>query len=61
MAEKFIKIFEVNEKGISSTRMVQKEELENLRGKIVILNSEQSEIAQKLNIKDKGVYGARFR
>ncbi len=61
MAEKFVKIFELNEKGIGSTRLVPKEELENLRGKIVVLNPEQSEIAQKLSIKGKGVYGARFR
>lgn len=61
MAERFVKLFEVNEKGISSTKLVNKEESENLRGKIVILNPEQSEIAQKLEIKDKGVYGARFR
>ncbi len=61
MAERFVKLFEVNEKGISSSRLVSKEDAENLRGKLVILNPEQSEIAQKLEIKEKGVYGARFR
>ena len=61
MAERFVKIFDLNEKGIGSSRLVPKEELENLRGKIVVLNPEQSEIAQKLSIKSKGVYGARFR
>lgn len=61
MAEKFIKIFEVNEKGISGVKMVQKDELENLRSKIIILNAEESEIAKRLGIKEKGVYGSRFR
>lgn len=60
MADKFVKIFEVNEKGISVSRLVSKEEMDNLRGKIVVLN-EESEIAKKLDIKHKGVYGARFR
>ncbi|MDO8508568.1 MAG: hypothetical protein Q7S27_02690 [Nanoarchaeota archaeon] len=61
MAERFVKMFEVNEKGISGTRLVNKEDSENLRGKIVILRPEDSEIAKRLDIKDKGVYGARFR
>jgi len=61
MAERFAKLFEIGEKGIDSTRLVGKEEADNLRGKIVVLNPEQSEIAQKLGINNKGVYGARFR
>jgi len=61
MADKIVKIFELNEKGISSSKLVPKEELENLRGKIVVINPEESEIAKKLNIKERGVYGARFR
>jgi len=61
MAEKFVKVFELNESGIGNTKLVPKEEFENLRGKIVILNPEQSEIAKNLAIKEKGVYGARFR
>lgn len=61
MAEKFVKIFELTEKGIGSSKIVGKEELENLRGKIVIINPQESEIAKKLEIKEKGVYGARFK
>ena len=61
MAERFVKLFDITEKGISSTRLVGKEDADNLRGKIVVLNPEQSEIAQKLGINSKGVYGARFR
>jgi len=61
MTEKFIKLFEIEEKGISSTKLLNKEESENLRGKIIILKPEESEIAKKLEIKTKGVYGAKFR
>jgi len=61
MVERFVKIFEVTEKGINSNKLVPKEEMENLRGKIVVIDPEQSEIAKKLDIKEKGVYGARFR
>ncbi len=60
MTEKIVKTAEVSEEGITSLK-IPKEILENLRGRIVILNPEQSEIAQKLNIKEKGVYGTRFR
>ena len=62
MAEdRFVKIFEITEKGISNTKNVSKEELENLKGKIVILKPEESEIAKNIGIKEKGVYGVRFR
>ena len=59
--EKIVKILDITEEGIATVRKVSKEELENLRGKIIILNPEQSEIAKYLGIKEKGVYGARFR
>ena len=59
--EKVVKIFDVSEKGIGKEKRVSKEEAENLRGKIIILNPEQSEIAKNLGIKEKGVYGTRFR
>ncbi len=59
--DKIVKIFDINEKGISGTKLVPKDELENLRGKIVVINPEESEIAKKLSIKEKGVYGARFK
>lgn len=61
MVERFVKIFEITEKGIGSNKLVSKEEMENLRGKIAVIDPEQSEIAKNLNIKEKGVYGARFR
>tara|TARA_Y100000034_G_scaffold135998_1_gene210195 strand:+ start:2879 stop:3049 length:171 start_codon:yes stop_codon:yes gene_type:complete len=34
---------------------------ENLRGKVIIINPEESEIAENLEIKEKGVYGVKFR
>jgi RNA polymerase subunit RPABC4/transcription elongation factor Spt4 len=61
MANRFVKIFEVGEKSISTTKLVSKEDLEKLRGKIIIINPEGSLIAEKLEIKEKGVFGAKFR
>jgi RNA polymerase subunit RPABC4/transcription elongation factor Spt4 len=60
MAEKIVKIGEITVEGIKSIG-VSKDTLENLRGKIAILKPEDSEIAKQLGIKEKGVYGARFR
>ncbi len=54
-------MFEVTGEGLSTSKLVNKEEAESLRGKIVILNPEESEIAKNLGIKGKGVYGARFK
>ena len=48
-------------KELDGKQVATKEETESLRGKIVILNPEQSEIAQRLEIKEKGVYGVKFR
>jgi len=59
--EKVVKMFDVNENGISSEKKLSKEESESLRGKMVVLKPEDSEIAKNLGIKEKGVYGARFR
>ena len=58
--ERIVKIAEITAEGMGSTK-VPKDVLENLRGKIVIINPEKSEIAKHLDIKEKGVYGARFR
>lgn len=38
-----------------------KEATEGFKGKIVVLNPEKSELAQKLNIKDKGNYAIKTR
>lgn len=51
-----IKVSEVDGKKVAT-----KEESEGLRGKLVILNPEKSEPAISLGIKEKGVYGIKFR
>jgi len=38
-----------------------KESTENFKGRIILLNSEKSEIAQKLNLKDKGNFAIKTR
>ncbi len=38
-----------------------KESTEGFKGKIIILNPEKSEIAQKLNIKNKGAFAIKTR
>jgi|TARA_B100001971_G_C17999834_1_gene436705 DNA-directed RNA polymerase subunit E" len=38
-----------------------KESTENFKGKIIVLNPEKSEIAQKLNIKQKGNFAIKAR
>ncbi len=38
-----------------------KEETENFKGRVHIINPEKSEIAQKLNLKEKGEYAIKTR
>lgn len=38
-----------------------KETTEGFKGKIIVLNPEKSELAQKLNIKEKGNYAIKIR
>ena len=61
MSDRFVKVFNLTEKGIGSEKLASKEEMEGLRGKFVFINPEESEIAKKLDIKEKGVFGAKFR
>jgi DNA-directed RNA polymerase subunit E" len=35
--------------------------VENWKGKIIVLNSEKSEIAKKINLKQKGTYALKIR
>ncbi len=56
MVEKTGKIEELDGK-----KVAKKEEVEKLRGKVIVLRPEESEIAKHLDIKEKGVYGIRFR
>ena len=48
-------------KELDGKQIATKEETESLRGKIIILNPEESEIAKRLDIKEKGVYGVKVR
>lgn len=53
---KIVKIKEVDGK-----QVLKKSEMEGLRGSIGILDTENSEIAKRLDIKDKGFFGAKSR
>jgi RNA polymerase subunit RPABC4/transcription elongation factor Spt4 len=54
--EKVVKISELDGKSL-----VDRETIKSLRGRFFILKPEESEIAKNLEIKEKGVFGARFR
>ena len=46
---------------LDGKKILTKAETETLRGKVVILDTKESEVANKLDIKEKGVYGIKFR
>ena len=48
-------------KDLNGKNLVGKEEIASLRGRIVVLNPEESEIAKNLGIEEKGIFGARFK
>ena len=58
--DKIIEMAEITQEGIGSNK-VGKDVLEKLRGRIIILNPEESEIANNLGINSRGVFGVRFR
>jgi len=43
------------------TRCESKESTEGFKGRVVVVNPEKSEIAQKLNIKEKGNFAIKVR
>lgn len=49
------------EEGDKCPKCDSKETSENFKGRIVVLNPEKSEIAQKLNLKDKGNFAIKTR
>jgi len=51
----------VKTKDLEGKNLVKKDEKASLRGTVVVLNPEESEIAKHLEIKEKGVYGMRFK
>ena len=42
-------------------RCGSKEYVENFKGKIIVVNPEKSEIANKINLKEKGVFAIKTR
>jgi len=47
--------------GDSCPKCGSKESTEGWKGRVIILNPEQSEIAQKIKIKEKGAYAIKTR
>jgi len=48
------------EGGTKCPKCGSEEITDSFKGKIIVLNPEMSEIAQKLNIKEKGTFAARL-
>ena len=46
---------------IDGKQIAKKDEMASLRGTLVIFRPEESEIAKRLEIKEKGVYGLKFK
>jgi DNA-directed RNA polymerase subunit E" len=59
--QKACKICNTIYEGNKCPRCESKESTESIKGRIVILNPENSEIAQKLNIKNKGNFAIKTR
>ncbi|MEK6758041.1 MAG: transcription elongation factor subunit Spt4 [Nanoarchaeota archaeon] len=51
----------IYESGDKCPRCGSKESTESFKGRIVIVNPEESEIAKKLNIKEKGNFAIKTR
>ncbi len=59
--QKACKICNVIYEGDKCPKCESKESTESFKGRIVVLNPENSEIAQKLNIKSKGNFAIKTR
>jgi len=59
--EKACKICNKIYEGEKCPRCEAKESTETIKGKIIVLDPEKSEIAQKLNIKGKGTFAIKTR
>lgn len=51
----------IYETGDKCPKCGSKEHTESFKGRIVVLDSEKSEIAKKLNLKDKGSFAIKTR
>ena len=58
---KACKICNIIYEGEKCPKCESKESTDNFKGRIIILNPEKSEIAQKLKIKEKGNFAIRTR
>jgi len=61
MKPKACKICKKIYEGEKCPRCESKESTESFKGRIVVVNPEKSEIAQKLNIKEKGNFAIKVR
>ncbi|MCK4647582.1 DNA-directed RNA polymerase subunit E'' [Candidatus Pacearchaeota archaeon] len=59
--QKACKICNAIYEGDKCPRCESKESTESFKGRIVVLNPENSEIAQKLNLKNKGNFAIKTR
>jgi len=59
--EKACKICKTIHEGEKCTKCGAKESIEGFKGRIAVLNPEKSEIAKKLNLKDKGSFAIKAR
>jgi len=59
MRQDVYKIEEIEEKGRKAVKGLTKEEASGAKGKVVVFNPEESEVAKNLNITEKGVYGIK--
>jgi len=59
--QKACKICNKIHEGEKCPKCDSKEAIENFKGRIVVSNPEKSEIAKKLNIKDKGNFAIKTR
>lgn len=61
MKEKACKICSAIYEGDKCPKCESKEHTETIKGRIVVLDSEKSEIAKKLDLKDKGNFAIKTR
>lgn len=61
MAQKACKVCRTIMDGSTCPACGSKETVESFKGKVSVLNPEQSEIASKLGLKNKGVFAIRLR
>jgi len=59
--QKACKICNTIYEGEKCTRCGSKESIEGFKGRIIVKDPEKSEIAKKLNIKEKGEYAIKTR